>query len=98
MIFSRPVDIVVVYVTVPVKRVIAEFDIRGIVCARVSTLWTKTKAYAGIDEAYFRAYFHGREFGYAIEVGEVRIYERPVCPVEHFGVRPPQSFAYLGSA
>ena len=57
-----------------------------------------TKEYAGIDEHYFNAYFRGREYGYAIEVGEVRVYETPVCPIAEFGVRPPQSFAYLDAA
>jgi predicted transcriptional regulator len=83
------------YVTVPVKRVIAEFDVLRVVRARVSALWRMTRSHAGIDEQYFRAYFHGREYGYAIEVGEVRIYDTPLCPIEEFGLRPPQSFVYL---
>jgi len=87
--------VVVVYVTVPVRRVVAEFDVRRIVRKRVSQLWNHTRQHAGIDEQYFRTYFHGREYGYAIEVGEVRIYDDPICPIEHFGIRPPQSFAYL---
>lgn len=96
VIFARPVDIIVVYVTVPVKRVVAEFDIRCILRNRVSKLWEHTRLHAGIDEDYFRSYFRGREYGYAIEVGEVRVYDDPVCPMEEFGVRPPQSFVYLG--
>jgi len=95
VVFARNVDIIVVYATVPVKRVIAEFDVLRIVRRRVSALWDMTKEYAGIDEQYFRAYFRGREYGYAIEVGEVRVYEIPVCPIAEFGIRPPQSFAYL---
>lgn len=98
VIFSRHVDVVVVYVTVPVKRVVAEFDVRRIVRKRVSKLWRHTREHAGIDEDYFRAYFHGREYGYAIEIGEVRVYEAPVCPIEEFGLRPPQSFVYLQEA
>jgi predicted transcriptional regulator len=98
VIFAQPVDIIVVYVTVPVKRVVAEFDVRGIVRKPVSMLWDHTRHHAGIDEVYFRAYFHGCEYGYAIEVGDVRVYAEPMCPMEEFGVRPPQSFAYLHSA
>jgi predicted transcriptional regulator len=95
VVFARNVDVIVVYATVPVKLVIAEFDVRRIVRRRVAALWNMTREYAGIDEQYFNAYFRGREYGYAIEVGEVRVYETPVCPIAEFGVRPPQSFAYL---
>jgi predicted transcriptional regulator len=95
VIFARDVDVVVIYATVPVKRVVAEFDVLRIVRERVPALWRLTRSHAGIDEQYFRAYFNGREYGYAIEVGEIRIYDTPVCPIEEFGLRPPQSFAYL---
>lgn len=95
VIFSRPVDVVVVYVTVPTKRVVAEFDVQSIVRMSVSKLWHHTRDHAGIDEAYFREYFRGRRYGYAIEVGELRIYDDPVCPIKEFGIHPPQSFAYL---
>lgn len=98
VIFARPVDIVVVYVTVPVARVVAEFDVRRIMRKRVSKLWDHTRLHAGIDEDYFREYFRGRDYGYAIEIGEVRVYAAPVCPIEQFGIRPPQSFAYLHDA
>ena len=95
VIFKRNVDVIVIYATVPIKRVVAEFDVCRIVRKRVSALWEFTKAHAGIDERCYRAYFEGRDYGYAIEVGEIRIYDIPVCPIEEFGLRPPQSFAYI---
>lgn len=98
VVFSRHVDVVVVYVTVPTKRIVAEFDVRRIVRMSVSELWNHTREFAGIDEAYFREYFHGRKYGYAIEVGELRVYDDPLCPIEQYGVRPPQSFVYLHDA
>jgi predicted transcriptional regulator len=97
VIFARAVNVVVVYVTVPVKRVVAEFDVLRIVCERVSPLWRLTKSHAGINKRYFHEYFQGREYGYAIEVGQIRVYDTPVCPMEKFGLRPPQSFAYINT-
>ncbi len=83
------------YATTPIKRVVGEFDVRSIIGESLPTLWEQTKSFAGIEEDFFFRYFEGREHGYAIEVGEVRAYQRPFCPVERFGVRPPQSFVYL---
>jgi len=96
-IFSRPVDIVIVYATVPVRRVVGEFDVRSVIGEPLPSLWERTRRFAGIEEDFFFRYFEGREYGYAIEVGEVRTYERPFCPIEHLGIRPPQSFVYLES-
>ena len=93
--FSRHVDVVVVYVTAPVRRVVGEFDVCSIINESVSSLWERTKRFAGVDEAFFFRYFEGRECGFAIEVGEVRPYHSHFCPIERFGVRPPQSFVYL---
>lgn len=96
--FSRPVDIVVVYVTAPVQKVIGEFDVRSVIGESVPSLWERTKRFAGVERDFFFRYFEGREYGYAIEVGEVRSYRSPFCPIERFGIRPPQSFVYLDSA
>jgi predicted transcriptional regulator len=94
-IFSRTVDIVVVYVTAPVSRVVGEFDVRSIISAPLPALWSRTKSQAGIDEAYFLSYFEGKDEGYAIEIGDFRAYEIPYCPAGVLGKRPPQSFLYL---
>lgn len=96
-IFSRPVDIVVVYVTSPVQQVVGEFDVHSVISESVSSLWERTKRFAGIEEDLFLRYFEGKDYGHAIEVGEVRSYSSPFCPIECFGIRPPQSFVYLDS-
>lgn len=94
-IFSSDVEIVVVYATVPVGRVVAEFDVTRVIVASPEELWRITKEFAGITRSEFRRYFRGKALGYAIEIGEVRRYRRPFCPVQSLGVRPPQSFRYL---
>jgi hypothetical protein len=51
-----------------------------------------------IEEGRFFQYFLGKPVGYAIQIGKVRKYRVPFCPVEQLGVRPPQSFVYLPAA
>lgn len=97
-IFSRHVDVILMYVTAPVQRVVAEFDVLSILREPLPNLWLLTSQYAGINEALFYEYFEGLEYGYAIGVGKVRVYDEPFCPVERLGLRPPQSFAYLDTA
>lgn len=97
-VFSRPVEVVVVYVTSPVALVVGEFTVRRVIQDRIGRLWTRTRQAAGIDRDLFFAYFAGREHGYAIEVGSVRRYPEPLPLERHFGVRPPQSFVYLDQA
>ena len=92
--FSRAVDIVVVYVTAPVKLVIGEFDVAGMLNEPISQLWETTRSFAGIAKEYFLAYFAGRDQGLALRIGEVRRYARPTR-IEEWGVKPPQSFVYL---
>src|SRR5258706_12678388 len=52
IIFSRRVDVVVVYVTAPVRKVICEFDVETIISASPSTLWRRTRKNAAIDKSF----------------------------------------------
>lgn len=94
-IFSRRVDVVLLYVSAPVQRVVAEFDVLSVISAPLPTLWKKTRQYAGIDKTYFLNYFEGLDIGHAIKIGEIRKYKEPFCPVKELGLSPPQSFSYL---
>lgn len=94
-IFSRRVDVVLMYVTAPVQKVVAEFDVVSVISEPLPRLWSRTRKYAGINEALFYRYFSGLQRGHAIAIGEVRLYISPFCPVEQLGLRPPQSFVYL---
>ena len=94
-IFARQVDVILIYATAPIQRVVGEFDVSSIISEPVPVLWKRTREYAGIDETLFFEYFQGCNIGHAIEIGEVRAYSAPFCPVERFGLKPPQSFTYL---
>lgn len=94
-IFKKDVGVIVIYATSPVQRVVGEFDVCGIMRDAVSDLWARTKSAAGIEHAQFFRYFEGKDAGYAIKVGDVRLFEEPLDLERHFGIRPPQSFRYL---
>lgn len=93
--FSRSVDVVVIYVTSPISRVVAEFDIEEIISKPILELWEYTWEHAGVDEECFFQYFNGKEIGHALKIGEVRHYKFPYHPVDKLGINPPQSFVYL---
>lgn len=95
VVFKQPVKVVVVYTTSPVSQVAGEFEVDAVISDSVERLWRRTKNEAGIDRKVFFRYFSGRKLAHAIVIGSVRRYPRPHDLAEKFGIRPPQSFAYL---
>ncbi|MGA8029715.1 MAG: ASCH domain-containing protein [Bryobacteraceae bacterium] len=94
-IFRHEVQVVVVYITSPVGRVVGEFSVEEVITDDVDALWERTEAQAGIGRDVFFAYFAGRNVGHAIAIGSVRLYAEPLDLGKTYGVRPPQSFLYL---
>jgi predicted transcriptional regulator len=93
---DRSVKRIIVYASTPIRKVIGEFEVVDILELEKEYLWEQTKDYSGIPKDYFDEYFRGRERGYAIEIGEARLYDTPLELSENFNVeRPPQSFMYL---
>jgi predicted transcriptional regulator len=89
------VTTIVVYASNPIKEVIGEFEIEGIIQEEPQSLWDKTGHQGGISKERFLHYFKDKTEGYAIKVGSARIYDTPVPLNELMVVSPPQSFAYL---
>lgn len=96
-IFRRPVNVVVVYTTSPISRVVGEFDVESIITDTIEALWKRTRHSAGIDRQCFFGYFAGRKTGHAIVIGSVRRYRNSLDLSNKFGLRAPQSFVYLSS-
>jgi predicted transcriptional regulator len=89
------VDVVVVYTTSPICKVIGEFDVQDVISGYVSELWRRTQPKAGIDAERFFRYFEGCDIGHAIAIGKVRRYSKARNLQAAYGVRAPQSFLYL---
>ncbi len=95
-IFKRTeVTTIVVYASDPIKKVIGEFEIEGIIQEEPQALWAKTGEQAGITKERFLDYFKDKTKGYAIKVRDARMYDTPIQLNKLMVVWPPQSFAYL---
>jgi predicted transcriptional regulator len=96
---KNPVTTVVVYSTMPVGKVIGEFQIGEILSANPEKLWRKTKSASGISKKFFSSYFENRSRAFAISVCDPLLYEHPVDLSDLIGSSPPpQSFRYLEAA
>ncbi|HID4048460.1 TPA: ASCH domain-containing protein [Pluralibacter gergoviae] len=96
-IFKNPdVTSVVIYSTMPVGMIVAEFDIADVIEGKPSNVWKKTSRYAGISKQFFDSYFQSKEKAFAIKIGDLKIYEQPRL-LNSLGdnVTAPQSYRYL---
>jgi len=93
--WQKIVETVYIYASSPIKKVIGEFKINRLLFGRLDAIWLQTKDSAGINFDEFQEYFHGLKYGWAIEIGEVRKYEKSLS-LDFFGLnKPPQLFTYL---
>lgn len=96
VIFKNPkIDTIIIYATSPVQKVVGEISFKTIICDQVNSLWDTTWEEAGISEEKFFQYFGDRSFGYAIKIEKTKKYQHPLSLQDHFGIVPPQSFAYV---
>lgn len=96
-IFSRrDVRTVLIYCTKPVGRIVAEFDIEGILEDEPESLWASTALGSGISKEFFDSYFKGCLRAYALQIGSLRVFDEPIIPNEWFdNFTPPQSYMYV---
>jgi predicted transcriptional regulator len=91
---NRDLDKVYIYSSSPVKRIVGAFSIKQVIEKQPEQLWDECKDFSGIDEADFFSYFRGKEKGFAIEIGDVEVFD-PIDPKEFIpDFIPPQSFCY----
>ncbi len=96
-IFKRnDVERVVIYSTLPEGKVVGEFSIKTVHNSSPKMIWRKTRVHSGVNKQFYDLYFNGRDSAYAIEIGEVVKYDRPLDLSElEGGLSAPQSFTYL---
>lgn len=93
---NTQVKTVVVYATMPVGKIVGEFDVDSILGETPDKLWRRTAAQSGISRDFFDAYFEGRDIAYALKIGDVRRYVKPISPETVLTkFTPPQSYMYL---
>jgi len=85
---------VYIYSSSPIKRIVGAFAIKSILEKHPVQLWNECKEFSGIDEEDLFDYFRGKDKGFAIEIGDVEVFD-PIYPREHLpDFVPPQSFCY----
>ena len=96
-IFKQPdkVDVVYIYATSPVKKIIGAFTFKNIIKDSPKNLWRKCKLFAGIEEEKFFKYFENHDEGFAIKIDNMTSFN-PIDPKTIIpSFFPPQSFSYL---
>lgn len=96
-IFKRNgIKTVVIYATMPIGKIVGEFDIEEILEEHPQELWNKTKEYSGISKIFYDSYFINRDKGYAIKIKSLNKYNVPICPYSTYDkFTAPQSFKYI---
>ncbi len=92
-------DLVLVYVSSPVKALVGEFEVKKIVEAPLRVLWKKVQNYAGIDRKEFNQYYTGSMVGYGIFLKKALRLSEPLhlknLKEEWPNFHPPQIYRYL---
>lgn len=92
---KKDVDSLIIYETIPMKKVVAEAEILDVLAMSPADLWKLTEKESGISKSFFDSYFKNRKIAYAYKLGKIKIYKTPQS-LSHFGLlRAPQSFAYV---
>lgn len=87
---------IVIYATLPLGKVVGEFDIAEILSDTPKNIWQETADVSGITKRFFNEYFEGKEVAHAIKVKKVRRYSSPkeLSSILASGIAP-QSFCYI---
>ncbi|MBB1479680.1 ASCH domain-containing protein [Pseudoalteromonas sp. SG41-2] len=96
-VFKRPmVKTVVIYSTMPVGKIVGEFEIEEIIELPPQDLWYKTSERSGISKEFFDRYFIEKNTAFAIKIKNFIRYEHPVDPyLTYSNFKAPQSFKYI---
>ena len=92
---NKDITTIVVYATMPVGKIVGEFEIKNILQEHPAEIWKKTKKYAGVTEEFYDKYFSGRDKAYAIEIKSLNKYKIAICPYINKKFVAPQSLKYI---
>lgn len=93
--FKKPIDKIFLYASSPIKKIIGEIKIDGILEDKPASLWDATQHLSGITKDFFDAYFNDKEKAYALCISSVKRYDKAINPKEKIsGFNAPQSFCY----
>jgi predicted transcriptional regulator len=89
------VDKILIYATSPVKKVVGEVALLGVIEDLPDNVWRLTSQDAGITREFFDRYYQNKSKAFAYKLGEVTKYQEPF-DLSVLGVKlAPQSFIYI---
>ena len=92
---KQDISSIIIYETVPVKKIVAEAEIIEVLELSPEDLWNETKEFSGISKDLYDDYFKNRNVAYAYKLGKIKVYKEPKSLLD-FGVKyAPQSFVYV---
>lgn len=95
-------DLIVVYVSSPVKQVWGTFEVSAIIEEPIDVLWQKVKNQAGISYTEYIDYFSGVDHGFGLVIQKAKVKANPISlsdlRMQWSGFIPPQSYRYLSNA
>lgn len=89
------IDKIIIYSTNPVKKVVAEVEVKNILIDTPENIWNKTKEYSGTTKKFYDAYFKNKKEAIAYELDEIKIYDNPKTLSELGINNAPQSYMYI---
>lgn len=93
---AEGVRTVVIYATMPVGKVVGEFEVDECISHCPKDLWEITAEFSGISKSFFNSYFKGRATAHAFKVKSATRYDSPLNLADLIGTTAaPQSFRYL---
>lgn len=88
-------DIMLIYSTSPIKKVIGEAEILEIIIDNKEIVWNKTKDNSGINKEFYDKYYQNKDFAVAYKLGKIKKYDNPK-DLKEFNINYyPQSFVYI---
>jgi len=88
-------DLIFIYATDPVEKIVGYFKGKEILLASPQELWSKCADQSGLSKTDFFAYFHNKSQGYAIRIDELTIFPHRVDLPLLGLTRPPQLYSYV---
>lgn len=94
---AQRVTTIAIYATSPVKAIVALVDVSETIKASPEHLWSIAKKNGGgLTKVALLNYFEAKNLGYALMLGNVRVFAKPVLPIKIFETfTAPQSFRYI---
>lgn len=90
------VDMVYIYASKPISKIVGYFTIKRIIDDTPSNVWNMTHEHGGITKKQFFDYFKGHSVAHAIEIHEVVELDIPINPKEVIqGFTAPQNYCYV---